>query len=210
MSRSPRTTALLARHAPAAQAVTALLHPHAEVVLHELRTGRIAGIWNAYSGRKVGDASLLDDDEKAALDQPVLGPYDKYDGRGRRLKSVTAVLRDEAGAAAALLCINLDISHMAAAAQLLQAFIAAPEPRPALLFARDWREQIQLQLHDWLAARNLSAAALTREEKVQLVAELDAAGLFATRHAAEHLAGLIGASRASVYNYLKQARSAGE
>lgn len=210
MTASRPTTALLARHGSSAQAIAALLHPHAEVVLHELRSGRIAGIWNAYSGRKVGDDSLLDEDEQAALDQPVLGPYDKYDGRGRRLKSVTAVLRDEAGKAAALLCINLDISHLAAAAQLLQAFVAAPAPRPAVLFARDWREQIQLQLHDWLAARNLSAAALTRAEKVQLVAALDGHGLFATRHAAEHLAGLIGASRASVYNYLKEARSAGE
>lgn len=57
--------------------------------------------------------------------------------------------------------------------------------------------------------RDLSAAALTRKEKVQPVAKLYAASLFATRHAAEHLAGLLGASHASVYNDLKQAHSAG-
>jgi predicted transcriptional regulator YheO len=162
MRTSRPTAALLARHAPAAQAIATLLHPHAEVVLHELRNRRIAGIWNAWSGREPGDDSLLDDDENTAYEQPVLGPYDKYDGRGRRIKSVTAVLRDESGTATALLCINLDISHFAAAAQLLQAFVDTPAPRPALLFAKDWREQIQLQLHDWLSARNLSAAALPR------------------------------------------------
>ena len=39
-----------------------------------------------------------------------------------------------------------------------------------------------------------------------LVAALDAHGLFQTRKAADHLASLIGASRASIYNYLADAR----
>ena len=55
--------------------------------------------------------------------------------------------------------------------------------------------------------RDLSAAALTRKEKVQPVAKLYAASLFATRHAAEHLAGLLdeaGRARAGLRRQLAE------
>jgi len=195
------------RYASVAAAISALMYPHAEVVLHDLATGRIAGIWNAWSGRKVGGASLLDDDT-AAFDsgETVLGPYEKFGEDGRRIKSVTAVLPGTRGRAAGLLCVNLDVSRLDEAMRVLAAFVAPRTERPAVLFAQDWREQINLALHDWLRQRGVALAALTRADRVALVAALDAQGLFATRHAAQHLAGLIGASRASVYNYLADAR----
>jgi len=51
-----------AAHRPVAQAIAALLHPHAEVVIHDLRNDRIVEIWNAFSHRQAGDESLLGDD----------------------------------------------------------------------------------------------------------------------------------------------------
>ncbi len=45
---------IFAVHRPIAQAIAALLHPHAEVVIHDLRSGRIVDIWNAFSHRKAG------------------------------------------------------------------------------------------------------------------------------------------------------------
>jgi len=194
---------LLAAHAATAEAVAALLHPHAEVVLHDLATGRIAGIWNAFSGRTAGMESLVDD---VSGEERMLGPYEKTGGDGRRLKSVTAVLSDPAG----LLCINLDVSQFDAAARLLAAFSGAPAPRPPSLFAGDWREEINTALHGWLRARGLTIPALKRGDRVALIAALDAQGLFLTRNAVDHLAGLIGASRASIYNYLADARRANQ
>jgi predicted transcriptional regulator YheO len=44
-----------------AEAISKLLHPLAEVVVHDLEANRIVHIFNALSGRKVGDPSLLDD-----------------------------------------------------------------------------------------------------------------------------------------------------
>jgi predicted transcriptional regulator YheO len=46
-----------------AQAISLLLYPHAEVVLHDLKTGRIAAIYNPFSKRKVGEESLLEEEE---------------------------------------------------------------------------------------------------------------------------------------------------
>jgi len=53
------TTPWLKAIEPACAAIAALLHPHAEVVVHELATDTIVAIWNPFSGRTVGDPSLM-------------------------------------------------------------------------------------------------------------------------------------------------------
>lgn len=198
---------LLAQHGACAAAISALLYPHAEVVLHDLATRHIAGIWNAWSGRSVGSASYLDEAD-GVFDprEPVLGPYEKTAEDGRRIKSVTAILTGTRDRAVGLLCINLDVSALDTAMRVIAAFVAPQAARPEPLFAHDWRERINTALHDWLRERGVALSALGRDERVALVAALDAQGLFQTRHAARHLAALIGASRASVYNYLADAR----
>ena len=197
---------LLRRHSATAAAISTLLYPHAEVVLHDLETGLIAGIWNAFSGRKPGMESLVEDELDQADEGGVYGPYEKTGGDGRRLKSVTAVLKDDFGQVAGLLCVNMDVSHFEAAAKLLSAFTGAAAPRAPPLFAGDWREAINMALNEWLRGRGLALPALRKGDRVALVAELDRRGLFQTRNAVDHLAGLIGASRASIYNYLADAR----
>jgi D-arginine utilization repressor len=206
MFDSSNADLLLRRHAATAAAISTLFYPHAEVVLHDLETGAIAGIWNAFSGRKPGMESLVGDDLGDANESGVYGPYEKTGEDGRRLKSVTSVLKDEYGQALGLLCINMDVSHFEAAARLLAAFTGAAAPRPPSLFAGDWREEINTALHDWLRTRGLALTALKKADRVALVAALDGRGLFQTRNAVDHLAGLIGASRASIYNYLADAR----
>ncbi|WLR94627.1 helix-turn-helix transcriptional regulator [Shinella zoogloeoides] len=206
MFDSSNADLLLRQHATTAAAVSTLFYPHAEVVLHDLETGLIAGIWNAFSGRKAGTESLVENELEEAGEAGVYGPYEKTGEDGRRLKSVTAVLKDEFGQAIGLFCINMDVSHFDAAAKLLAAFAGAPALRPPSLFAGDWREAINTALHDWLRGRGLALTALRKADRVALVGALDERGLFQTRNAVDHLAGLIGASRASIYNYLADAR----
>lgn len=206
MLEHPSHTKLTTLHGSAAAAIGALLYPHAEVVLHDLATRTIAGIWNAFSGRRAGMGSLVEDDFVRDGGTTLLGPYEKIGTDGRRLKSVTAVLPDGEGRAIGLLCINMDVSRIDEAVRLLSAFAGTPQPQPASLFASDWREAMNTALHDWLRERGLSLSALTRADRVDLVAALEARGLFKTRNAAEHLAGLTGTSRTSIYNYLAAAR----
>ena len=163
MTIAPAFTSILATHAPTAAAISALLYPHGEVVLHDLKTGTIAGIWNCFSGRTVGEDSLIEE-EFAAVGgaDTVLGPYEKTGADGRRFKSISAVLRDGTGEAVGLLCINLDMSMIDTAVKLLSAFAGAEQPRPQALFARDWREEINATLHGWLGERGLALSALKR------------------------------------------------
>src|SRR5947209_18344195 len=99
------------RFIPIAQAIEALLHPHAEVVLHQLEEEQtIAAIFNNVSGRKVGDPSLLEKEANWHTFPDYFEPYYKTNWDGRKFKSTTATLRDEKGKAVGLLCVNLDIT----------------------------------------------------------------------------------------------------
>jgi predicted transcriptional regulator YheO len=206
MFDSSNADTLLRQHSATAAAISTLFYPHAEIVLHDLETGLIAGIWNAFSGRKAGVESLVEEALEGAGEAGVYGPYEKTGEDGRRLKSVTAVLKDDHGQAIGLLCINMDVSHFDAASKLLAAFSGVVAPRPPSLFAGDWREEINTALHDWLRSRGLALTALKKGDRVALVGALDSRGLFQTRNAVDHLASLIGTSRASIYNYLADAR----
>ncbi len=196
-----------APHRPTAQAIAALLHPHAEVVIHDLKTDRVVDIWNAFSHRQAGDESLLGDDIELHLDRDVFGPYDKAAPDGARLKSITAALRDAKGKRIGLMCINLDVSQFDQAVKLLAAFTSVAEKRPEAMFRQDWREQINLMIRDFLERRRKALKALDREERIALVAELDAAGLFEARNAAPHVASAMAISRATVYALLNGARA---
>ncbi len=195
----------LAAVAPIAAAVAALLHPHAEIVLHDLATGRIARIWNNFSNRKVGEPSDLDVDPELE-DEDVLGPYEKATPRGEKLKSISAVLREGNDIARALLCINLDVSQFDAAAKLLESFASARISRPDWMFRQDIREQVNLMIAEYLKARNTVMRALDQDGRVDLVAFLDRQGVFQTRRAVDHVAAALSLSRTTLYLLLKAAR----
>ncbi|MGH2761636.1 MAG: helix-turn-helix transcriptional regulator [Thermoleophilaceae bacterium] len=186
-------------------AAAALLHPHAEVVAHDIDHDVIVAIWNGFSGRSVGDPSLLDELPEPVEGSLVLGPYAKVLPDGRQLTSVSAViLGDEEPVG--FICVNLDRSPLDGVIELLGRFAAPVTSRPAGLFARDWREQIALVVDEECRSRGLDRDRFTRAERLELVRRLDEEGLFATRHAAEHAARSLGVSRASVYALLREVR----
>ncbi len=47
-------------YSAAAEAVVRLFYPHVEAVIHDIGQDVVVGIWNPISGRRPGDASLLD------------------------------------------------------------------------------------------------------------------------------------------------------
>ncbi len=192
---------------PVCAAVAALLHPHGEVVLHDLASDTIAGIWNPVSGRAIGDPSLLEELPERWDRVPVQGPYAKVLADGRPVSAVSAVVADADGVARGLLCVNLDRSPLEGAAELLRAFAAPVAPRPPELFRRDWRERIALVVDAECRERGVARERLGRDGRREVVAALDAQGLFATRGAAEHAGRALGVSRATVYALLREARA---
>jgi D-arginine utilization repressor len=192
--------------APACQAIATLLRPHAEVALHDLATDTIVGIWNGFSDRLPGEASLLSELPESWHERPVQGPYAKVLADGRQLSSVSAVIRDGAGSPRGLLCVNLDRTPLLELAALIGRVAAPAESPPPELFERDWREQIALTVDERCRELNIDRRRLSRADKREVVAELDRRGLFATRNAAAHAGKALGVSRATVYSLLKEVR----
>lgn len=196
----------LSAYCPLCDAIALLLQPQAEVVLHDLATETVAHISNPFSHREVGEPSLLQEIDFHP-DVALIGPYEKVNFDGRRLKSVSAVLRED-GRAVGVICINLDVTHLHSAIELLNALTRVPSGagQPAVLFKEDWHERINQYVHAWTARNGVVIADLSRAQKLQLVGELAADGAFGGKHAAAYVSRVLQMSRASVYNYLRAAK----
>jgi len=178
-----------------AAAIAMLHHPHVEVVLHDVAADRVVGIWNAHSDRWIGEPSLLD----TLPDDPFSGPYERATKRGERVKSVSVAIPEADGKPARLLCINLRLGAFDAARLLLDALCDIPASRPESLFRRDWRENVNLVIADYLKDRNKALDALTPAERGELVRALDDRGIFEARNAVAYIAPLLGISRALTF-----------
>lgn len=193
-------------HASVVAAMVALLSPHLEAVAHDVDRDRVVAVWNPLSGRCVGDVSLLEPELlRTARDGTVYGPYAKVDAQGGRWTSVSVPLAAGRG----LLCLNFDRSALDAAAAALTRFAAAVEPRPAALFERDWREEINVLVDEWCRDARVPRARLTSVQRRELVGMLDGKGLFAMRRAVVQVADALSVSRATVYSLLKASRAVG-
>lgn len=187
-----------------AEAVSLLFYPYAEVVLHDLKTGLIAAIYNNFSKRKVGDESLLEEIKSYNNFPNVFPVYLKTNWDGRKIKSISSTLRDKKGKAIGLLCINLDLSKWEECYQFLETWLNnITQPSPPELFKDDWREKINSYVSAYLAREGTSLKLLDKEKKKNLVLALYKEGAFKAKNSAHYIADVLDLSRATIYNYLK-------
>lgn len=195
----------LNKYTAVAQAISMLLHPHAEVVLHDLSTGRITAIYNNLSKRKVGEESLLEEATNLTKLPDVFPLYSKVNWDGKKMKSVTATIRNSKGTPIGLFCINLDLSKWEEMHQFILGWIEGMDAKekPDLLFKDDWKEKINIFVSDYLQKEALSLKTITKEQKQELVRTLHRKGAFQAKKAASYAADVLGVSRATIYNYLR-------
>ncbi len=192
-----------------AKAIETLLHPHAEVVVHDLKTQKIAAIFNNFSKRSVGDDSLLENEAGLKEFPDFFEPYFKTNWDGRALKSTTATLRDAKGKPIGLLCINLDISTLLDLQAAISLFTNQERQKalPSELFNEDWREKISVYVRDYLKNTSKTMQSLSRSDKEEVIKGLHQAGAFKAKNAASYVADVLHISRATVYKYLAQINS---
>lgn len=191
---------------PFAEAFSKLLHPFAEVVVHDLEKDQIEAIYNPFSRREIGDDSYLDRVDFSDTDT-IIGPYSKTNWDGRPLKSISIVIRDEKGRAEGFLCVNVDVSFFESAQQVLAGFLnntIEMSQKSEKLFKEDLYEKINLFVQEYCRSHQVSLDALTREDKKSMIAQLFREGAFDGKNAATYVGRVLGVSRATVYNYLKE------
>lgn len=192
-----------------ATAAVATLGPETEVVVHDLRNPEhsVVAISGSLTGRRVGapvpDPELLPGavDEKVADE---LGRTATTPG-GRELVCSTVWIRDFMGRVVGALCINVDMSGLVRARDLIQRHIgteARHEP-PLPTFASSLAEFTRTAVDTALAA-GLRHGRMRKADRRQVVRELRSRGVFALRGSVEAVAAELRVSRASIYADLKE------
>lgn len=209
MSSTPGAQALrLNNYKTIADSMATLLFPHAEVILHDLASQTVVHIANNISKRKIGDDSALEEIAGDLTTQLSIGPYEKLNWDGQKVRSITSVLLDDKGRPEVALCINLNYSVLEQARDALNLFFQASRmvAQPEALFRDDWQERINTFLHAWLQERHLGLNSLGRDDKRNLIEALYHEGAFEGRSAYDYIANVLNMGRATVYKYVKAFR----
>ncbi|MEH6633053.1 MAG: PAS domain-containing protein [Halopseudomonas aestusnigri] len=195
---------LLANAKALADAIPLIMGMRIEVVVHDLQTETIAHIANSYSQRKLGDPSNMHERDFRPTDT-LLGPFEKVNWDGSVLRSISVVLRNDAGNAEFVLCINHDQADLQNLQRAIQGLLPARPVggQPEALFRNDWHEKLNLFVSGWCAERSFRVDALGRNDRRELITALDESGALSERNAASYVARLLGVSRATIYNDLK-------
>lgn len=185
-----------------------------EVVLHDYRLGErsVVAVGGDVTGRHLGGAiseiglGMLarGEDATAELNYVTRTPS------GRTVKSSTLPLRDDDGALVGALCVNLDVTALQQAGDMLAdlaglAGLAAP-PVPSTTFTDDFDEVVEAVVRAEERTLGKPVGTLSRRERLPLLKALDERGVFAVRGAAPKIAARLGISRASLYTDLAECR----
>jgi predicted transcriptional regulator YheO len=180
-----------------------------EVVLHDLRdpAHAVRAIEGGLSGRSVGDPAT--ELGLARIQDPdfpdVLQNYPNRLPDGRPAKSTSIGIRNRDGDYVAALCLNLDVSLLTTVSASLAALARTDDqdlPIAETLRART-ADDLRAAAEAFATARGHTPRSLPAAAKRELVRELKASGHLEVKHAVATLTGLLGVSRATVYNHLR-------
>ena len=206
---------ILSNYVPVADAIAKLMHPYAEVVIHDIEQDTIVYMANPYSNRQVGDKSFLGLNHKEpdfGIKKNVLGPYEKQSEEGQRIRSITAVLRNSEARAVGILCINLDFAPLEtafeSALEVLNGLIrpAETEARPEIIFREEWRELIKLEIRAFRLENGITKDSMHATQRRELMQRIDQKQLFYARKSVEQVAKFLKISRATAYKDLNEIR----
>lgn len=208
MTKKKPINTLLGTCIAMADGISALLFTYTEVVVHEIKSQTIVYIANNISKRKVGDDSAIED-INVGTEDTVIGPYEKLNWDGRKVRSVSIVLRDEEEKPRYVLCININIAVFDDARRALDMFLSITkvQSKPENIFKDDWQEKINTFLHAWLQTHQASLQTLTQGQKKELVIALYQEGAFQGKSAADYVDNVLSMGRATVFNYIKAVKS---
>lgn len=199
-----------------------------EVVLHDLQ--RIPNTVRAIAGdvtrRRIGDPPT-----DKLLERLAVGDYRHEIGYrsqlpdGRILQSTTIIYTDRNGHAAAALCLNADVSAWVSLRSVMDRFVlgfdgtsahpsSLDRDRPSPDGPRGTRdseyfphsvEELSARLVDAaIASIGVPVMEMRKEQKIQVVAELERRGFFLVKQAAETAAAALSVTRFTIYNYLNE------
>lgn len=203
---------ILATLTQIADAVVNIFPKSLEVVVHDLREPQssirhISGnVTNRHIGGPITDYGIR------ALQEDGDNVSDKYSYKtiskdGRDLKSTTCFIRNSDGKVLAAFCINLDITELLNAQQILDSITSTlditDDNKYIEHFATTIDETIDALFERAVNKVGKQPASMSKDDKVELVNELDKLGVFQIKGSVEHVGIRLGVTKYTIYNYIK-------
>ncbi len=197
----------------------------AEVVLRDLTMPSmpIVAIAGTVTGRRCGDPPT-DLFRHWLENRDTNSPHLNYRGRtsdGLPLRSSTLFIHGGGGELLGCLCINIDISHLAPAAQWLSQYC---EATGVILFGKqslagqsvdcdgtaDLATVVRTTIDAAVQGASNATGSMSREQRLEVVRSLDRLGVFLIKNSTELVASRLGISKTALYKYLQAIRKGSE
>ena len=169
------------------------------------------------TGRSVGDVPtdlMLRSLRRAAEGGPDVRLY-VTSSDGKVLKSLAVTLRDAQGDVFGILGLNFDVSGLVQTQRTLANLAAVGRhggealPETEEIFADDIRDVVAGMVAKILNEMGKTPAAMSRDEKMEVVKRLEERGAFLVKRSAEQVADALDLSRYTIFSYLKEIRRPG-
>jgi predicted transcriptional regulator YheO len=201
---------------PVARGIAAAVGPRCEVVIHDIAdperlASTIVWIENGHvTGRQVGGPTTnlgLEALRNADRDPDRLD-YRSQTSDGRQLRCSSTYFRDRNGRLIGALCVNVDVSAYVGAKESLEELIGDAGSPLEETFATDIDDVLAGLTRAAIARTGRPVSAMTREDKIEVLRELDAKGVFLVKRAVDRVARALRISRVTAYAYLQEVRGA--
>lgn len=202
---------LLLRLVPIADDLARALGPSHEIVLHDLRhpDRSLCHLVGDVTGRSVGAPAT--DVVLGALEAQGDAAENIYNYRtaihGRPIRSSVIFVRDGPHIVGAF-CLNVDVSVLEKMREELAKLMGVDPDQAGRLevFPNTVESLVDDLLAETLNNAGLSANTMFPEDRLSVVATLQARGVFHAKGAVERVADALGVSRFTVYGYLRRLR----
>ncbi|MGB3730528.1 helix-turn-helix transcriptional regulator [Microbacterium sp.] len=211
---------VLRLYQPVMRALATAAGPSVEVVLHNLDGSdvdldhTIMAIENGHvTGRAVGGPSTslgLDVLKDRQRNHDAFG-YRAVTSDGRELRSSSIYFHNAAGDIIASLCINVDLSPLQQARNMIEALLPVPpvgaEEAPQEHFGSDLLSVMDQMISEAIAEIGRPVEQMSRDDKIAVLEKLEKRGVTQMRKSIETIAKRLHVSRVTAYAYLDEARS---
>lgn len=197
------------------KALSAIFGTRCEIVLHDL-TGdyesTVVMIENGHvTGRHVGDcgSNLGLEVLRGTIHNGDKYGYISNSRDGNVLRSSSIYIRDPEGKVIGCLCINVDISDLILAGNVLKELTVNSVPREEEFFVNDVNELLDAFLQQAQKEVGKPVAYMSREDKIKAVKYLDSKGALLISKAGNRICNFFKISKFTLYSYLDEANEEG-
>lgn len=202
---------ILKTYYPLADIIAGTLGNNCEVVVHDLSQPKSSAVYvvnGDVTGRQIGQSF------DHLVKQVLLNKSFKNDRvinylfeapNGKKIKSSSALIRNETGDVIGMICINCDLTVYQLMQNQLSSFLRIGAEEPV---TEDVDQDIMAVI-DELILRiigNVDVKNLTRKKSVEIIKFMDEKGIFLVKGAVDKVASIMGVSKVTIYSYLDEAK----